>query len=534
MQPEEALRQAGDFGLFQYLLITYLCVLVAPVRVMPLFAHIFSFLVPPHHCKIPPHLYGTLNVSREALLDMVLPREPDGSLSQCRMYDVNATLSRRLQDGAGVSVNRSATVPLVGLETTSCQFGWEYNFSLIYPSVVSEMNWVCENSWKAYVANTVFWVSTAVGVLICGNLSDRCDPALCVIVYCWYTTTRGGSLRMLTNMFRVANSICSLSDGDFLMGNAAEYGLRNSRREIIHLNHRGSFACACVCELVYVRTTLRDLSLLNIVKSPMVSMLPLELSQFYWHFVLRAPGPEDLKDILTLLARFPPYSEKVIGPFMLPSLRLRFLHTDRMLACLVYTAGQLYAANASHNPFLMTTAVNAVDIVATATALPLADRWGRRPTMMTTYSFAAVAYLFAVSVPAGATTVETLVFMLARMALTMAYNVGYLHAAEVYPTAVRSQALSVRQAFGSVGKFLSSQVTQLAMYGRPIPLVVMGAMSFLLALLTFPLPETLHHELPETLKEGEEYNHAQNTCCFSHAPQLPPPGHGRTRTLSVI
>lgn len=154
--------------------------------------------------------------------------------------------------------------------------------------------------------------------------------------------------------------------------------------------------------------------------------------------------------------------------------------------------------------------------------------------MMTTYSLAAFAYLFAVCVPAGATTVETLVFMLARMALTMAYNVGYLHAAEVYPTAVRSQALSVRQAFGSIGKFLSSQVTQLAIYGRPIPLVLMGAMSFLLALLTFPLPETLHHELPETLKEGEEYNHAQNTCCFSHAPQLPPPGHGRTRTLSVI
>lgn len=57
--------------------------------------------------------------------------------------------------------------------------------------------------------------------------------------------------------------------------------------------------------------------------------------------------------------------------------------------------------------------------------------------------------------------VETMMSMLARMALTMAYNVGYLHAAEVYPTAVRSQALSVRQAFGSVGKFFSSQVTQL-------------------------------------------------------------------------
>lgn len=173
MQPEEASRQAGDFGLFQYLLITYLSVLVAPVRVMPLFAHIFSFLVPPHRCKVPLHLYEGLNVSGEAILGVALPRESDGSLSQCRMYDVNATLLRWLQAGTGASVNFSTTAPSVDLETTSCQFGWEYDFSLIYPSVVSEMDWVCENSWKAYVANTVFWVSTAVGVLICGNLSDR-------------------------------------------------------------------------------------------------------------------------------------------------------------------------------------------------------------------------------------------------------------------------------------------------------------------------------------------------------------------------
>lgn len=51
--------------------------------------------------------------------------------------------------------------------------------------------------------------------------------------------------------------------------------------------------------------------------------------------------------------------------------------------------------------------------------------------------------------------------MAGRFALTTAYNIGYLYAAEIYPTEVRSQALSIRQAFGSLGKFLSSQVVQL-------------------------------------------------------------------------
>ncbi|CAN7950509.1 unnamed protein product, partial [Ixodes pacificus] len=203
------------------------------------------------------------------------------------------------------------------------------------------------------------------------------------------------------------------------------------------------------------------------------------------------------------------------------------------LACLVYTAGQLYAANASRNPFVMTTAVNLVDIVATIIALPLADRWGRRPTMMTAYTCAAFAYVFAVAVPKGSTVVETLVFMAARVSLTMAYNVGYLYAAEVYPTAARSQALSMRQAFGSVGKFFSSQVTQLASYGRPIPLVLMGGMSFLLAALTFPMPETLHQRLPETLDDGERFVHGQYTCCVAEKPSDAQPT-ARARSLSVI
>lgn len=54
-----------------------------------------------------------------------------------------------------------------------------------------------------------------------------------------------------------------------------------------------------------------------------------------------------------------------------------------------------------------------------------------------------------------------ILLMIGRFALTMAYNVGYLYAAEVYPTEIRSQALSVRQAFGSLGKFFSSQIVML-------------------------------------------------------------------------
>lgn len=73
-----------------------------------------------------------------------------------------------------------------------------------------------------------------------------------------------------------------------------------------------------------------------------------------------------------------------------------------------------------------------------------------------------------------------------------------------------------------------------AQFGQPIPLVVMGAMSFLLAMLTLPLPETLHQELPETLRDGEEFVHGQNMCCCVKPPPTVLPLHPRTRTHSVL
>ncbi|KAK8779668.1 hypothetical protein V5799_018990 [Amblyomma americanum] len=63
------------------------------------------------------------------------------------------------------------------------------------------------------------------------------------------------------------------------------------------------------------------------------------------------------------------------------------------MSCLTYSAGQLYAATATDDPFVMTSTTNAMDILATALALPLADKWGRRPSMVCAYGLAALCYI---------------------------------------------------------------------------------------------------------------------------------------------
>ncbi|XP_077524406.1 solute carrier family 22 member 6-like [Amblyomma americanum] len=565
---EEALREVGDFGRFQWLLIVYLCVFVAPLRVLPLFGHIFSLLVPPHRCRLAPQLLAALeaaNATEDQVLSLALPRDSDGGFSECRMYEANATLDLWLDAvtlGSGIA--NATHAGAFGRAVVPCEFGWQYDFSYFYPSVVSEMDWVCENSWKAYVSNTAFWVATAVGVLICGDLSDRIGRVPVMIgvnVMCGaaglYTYYTAGFVHFVVSRVLVGLFVLAVSIMPFVL--VVEY-VAPERRMMVLSAFQFSYPLvgAAFPWMAYALADWRTLTLLCAVP-------PLAAPCFSWfvpeslRWLISRGREQRSKKILVTIARingkklsddfmqkcqFPPPNEfrktkaSPVDMLKTPNLRKNFVLSLIIwtLACLVYTAGQLYAANASDSPFVMTSAVNLVDIMATGTALPLADRWGRRPTMMTAYTAAAVAYVCSVAIPQESLIVSTAVFMLARVALTMAYNVGYLYAAEVYPTAARSQALSLRQAFGSVGKFLSSQVTQLAMCGRAIPLLLMGSMSLLLAVLTFPMPETLDQRLPETLEDGEAFVYGQNTCCCAPPRESPPPSQrtGRARSLSVI
>ncbi|KAH8023570.1 hypothetical protein HPB51_014819 [Rhipicephalus microplus] len=96
MQFEEALHLVGEFGVFQWLLIVYLVVFVAPMRVIPLFAHIFTLLEPPHWCR-QPELEDLFNLTREEARDLGVPRESGGKWSMCTMYDLQLDGTRFLE-----------------------------------------------------------------------------------------------------------------------------------------------------------------------------------------------------------------------------------------------------------------------------------------------------------------------------------------------------------------------------------------------------------------------------------------------------
>ena len=93
-----------------------------------------------------------------------------------------------------------------------------------------------------------------------------------------------------------------------------------------------------------------------------------------------------------------------------------------------------------------------------------------------------------------------------RLTFTCGYNVQYIYAAEVYPTVIRSRALAVRLAIGSIGNLISPQIVELSIVSKQIPLIIFGFCAFMASLLMSGLPETLGKPLPETLEDINSFD----------------------------
>ncbi|KAL1419579.1 hypothetical protein MTO96_025316 [Rhipicephalus appendiculatus] len=144
MEFEEALKLVGEFGPFQWLLIAYLGFFMVPMHSITMAVHVFTLLEPPHWCR-QPELEETFNLTPEQARELGVPRDSDGKWSSCTM----------------------GNLPVV-----PCRSGWHYDYSLVYPTIVSQLDWVCGENWKAYISHTVFFGAMSFGVVLFGAFSD--------------------------------------------------------------------------------------------------------------------------------------------------------------------------------------------------------------------------------------------------------------------------------------------------------------------------------------------------------------------------
>ncbi|XP_071534074.1 solute carrier family 22 member 3-like [Panulirus ornatus] len=152
----------GGFGRYQMLLFVFGCLLNIFVAIVYC-GQIFITLTPPHWCSAPPELLH-LNLSEQQLKLLTVPLREDGTdFHTCLRYTVNLT------QVTWDNISR----PDPSWPITSCTDGWTYNYSLYYPTITSQMDWVCEDDWRPTMAQSLFFIGSLFGCPTLGWVADR-------------------------------------------------------------------------------------------------------------------------------------------------------------------------------------------------------------------------------------------------------------------------------------------------------------------------------------------------------------------------
>ncbi|RWS21566.1 organic cation transporter protein-like protein, partial [Leptotrombidium deliense] len=78
-------------------------------------------------------------------------------------------------------------------------------------------------------------------------------------------------------------------------------------------------------------------------------------------------------------------------------------------------------------------------------------------------------------------------------------------AAELFPTVIRSRAVSSRLAVGAIGSVTSTAAVSINWIGKSTPLLIFGIAAGVIGVLMLLLPETLNKPLPETMQDANDF-----------------------------
>ncbi|RWS15009.1 organic cation/carnitine transporter-like protein [Dinothrombium tinctorium] len=178
-----------------------------------------------------------------------------------------------------------------------------------------------------------------------------------------------------------------------------------------------------------------------------------------------------------------------------------------LLICLTFIGSNVFSSTLSKHPFFMITINSLIDVIGTIIASPLADNVFYLTTAFFArkliIDFAKLCFYMKLYLVSGDSKLFLTLFFLARMTLMMVFNIKLLYAAEVYPTAIRNRAVSLRMAIGSFGCFLSPLIVGLRFLDKKISLLVFGVCIGVAGVIMMFLPETKGRQLPETLEDAE-------------------------------
>ncbi|CAL1288924.1 unnamed protein product [Larinioides sclopetarius] len=520
-----ALQDVGDFGLYQKLLCIFLVAPSASLCALVYFTQFFAILVPNHRCRLSEddtyqHNTSVFNTSipYEDMNGQWIPK-------MCEMYDPS-NLTYISEEGF-----YSSNV------TTSCQYGWVYDFSELYPTIATEMNWVCDNDQLPYQSQTIFYVGTSLGCIVFGLIADRFGRRPSIILSYVIACVAGIGSAFTTSFytfnilrFFVGATIIPLSEDPYVL--SLEYIGVKKRTIVIIIWSMGYIVFSAICP--WIAYGLRDWRLLCIITSAPLAAIPVfgkfvpESASWLLTQGRKKEAVKLLKTVARINKRDYPeeFGERcydknneetsadttVLDLFRTPRLRLNSI-VLAIIWFVVYCCYHTNTQNASNlgtNVYDSFTYSSLVEIPSLFIILFGIDWLGRRWPVAFSSLAAGIAGLIILIIPRDAIKTYLGLALIQRVTITIVYNVIMQYSAELLPTVLRGRGLAFLRLMGTLGLYLSPSIVYLSMTLPGLPLVVSGVLMLLVSAFTLSLPETLHKHLPHSIKEGEMFGKNQN------------------------
>ncbi|XP_013112259.1 beta-alanine transporter [Stomoxys calcitrans] len=529
---DDILPMIGEFGKYQKIL--FLCMIPFAFFVAFIyFSQIFLTLIPEQHWCTVPELEA---LPLEERLALSIPRMDNGDYHNCFMYNVNYTdlLAKGVRK-ADPSWPRAA-----------CMHGWSYNFTEIpYATVATEENWVCDHATLPTYAQSIFFLGAIVGGLLFGWIADKFGRIPSLIGCNLVGFAAGVTTAFVSSFWQFALMrffVGFAFDNCFTMMYilVLEYVGPRYRTFVANMSIAIFFTTAA-CMLPWIAYYLANWKLLAVVTSApllLAVFTPLVVPESARWLVsqgkvdkavaimkklekvngkhISAETYQNFTDSCMKLRQEDTKNQSysVMDLFKTPRLRriTILLIIIWMAISLVFDGHVRNVGSLGLDLFFTFTVASFTEFPADTLLTLTLDRFGRRWLACGSMVLSGLFSLCATVAPLGVYSASLAI--MGRFFVNISYNIGLQYAAEILPTVVRAQGVAFIHIMGYVASIIAPFVVYLTYISPMLPLIILGILGIVGGLLSLLLPETLDHDLPQTLSDGEDFGRGQSIWDF--------------------
>ncbi|XP_071449485.1 carcinine transporter [Hetaerina americana] len=487
----------------------------------------------------PSNFYSTLVVPLATQTTTMLPESAVESmeLSSCWRYNVNFTHEAEV---AGVPLMMLRPSPKWRKAPCRPDWGWEYFSESIFSSIVIDFDLVCDHAIYPTIGLAALNSGGPIGVYVFGLLNDRVGRRISFFS-CLGTLLLGGIMTAgapnfwswAACRFIVGLTIPAIYQIPFIIS-----------LELVGPNYR-SFVTVMTC-LFYTlgMIVLAGITYMvrNWVQLALVTSTPFLLYFGYWWFLPESPRwllakgrfeeasailetlaqvngtqlpagfTQRLKQKMTIQRSQSEESRLKKGPGVMslcrtPNMRLKtaLITLNWFANEMVYVGLSYYGPSLGSDQYVSFLLSSLVEVPSYLACWFVMDRWGRRWPLCVCMVLSGVSSIVTVLLPEDAVTATLLLFLLAKSAISASFLIIYPFAGELYPTQLRGIGIGASAYIAGLGLVIIPFIVYLGSEMLVLPLVILGVVSVVGGLSGLRLPETLHHRLPQTVEEGEEF-----------------------------